>query len=346
MKNNVINDMSVWQGRVDREDGELGLRWHQKVTPFEHSNQDGIVLFGFACDEGVSRNKGRIGAYAAPKIIRRSLANLAWHHNKNVFDGGDVCCDDGDLEIAQQQLGENIEHALTNHNRVIVLGGGHEIAWGSFQGIARYLKKINQSGTTQKSPRIGIINFDAHFDLRNPPQPLNTEQSSPESSVQPIGSSGTPFHQIAQYCKANGWPFNYACLGLNRGSNTQALYKKAEDLGVLYFDDTEMTHANFSKIQSDLAKFIAQNDYLYLTIDIDVFPAAVAPGVSAPAVRGVSLEIIEPLILEILAAKNHQGNQKLLLADMAEFNPSFDIDNQTARLAARLAWMIAHGMKA
>ncbi|PQJ84686.1 formimidoylglutamase [Aliivibrio sifiae] len=327
MKTKPMIDMSVWQGRVDLEDGELGLRWHQKITPFEHSNKHGIVLFGFACDEGVLRNKGRIGAYSSPQIIRSSLANQAWHHSGDIFDGGDINCDDKDLERAQWSLGKNVENALSHQNQVIVFGGGHEVAWGSFQGIAHHLTK------TEALPRIGIINFDAHFDLRNPPH-------------QGVGSSGTPFHQIAQYCEANGWPFNYACLGLNRGSNTQALYQKADDLGVLYFDDTEMTHANFPGIQRGLSNFIDQNDYLYLTIDIDVFPASMAPGVSAPAVRGVSLDIIEPLICHILKAKNHQGNPKLLLADMAEFNPNFDIDNQTARLAARLAWTITHGMKA
>lgn len=343
MKNNTLIDMTSWTGRIDLEDGELGLRWHQKITAATSSSTDGIMLLGFACDEGVYRNKGRIGAYSAPQIIRRALANLAWHHNKAVFDGGDVCCDDAELEAAQHRLGNNVEHALANHNQVIVFGGGHEIAWGSFQGIARHLKNITESNQQKTPPRIGIINFDAHFDLRNPPQ---KEQLSEGSSEQQLGSSGTPFHQIAQYCKTNGWPFNYACLGLNRGSNTQALYKKADDLDVLYFDDTEMTHANFPLIQQGLSHFIDQNDYLYLTIDIDVFPASTAPGVSAPAVRGVSLEIIEPLICHILKAKNHHGKSKLLLADMAEFNPNFDIDNQTARLAARLAWTIAHGMKA
>lgn len=342
MKDNHTIDMSVWHGRVDSEDGELGLRWHQKITPLTHSSIHGITLLGFACDEGVSRNKGRVGAYFAPQAIRRALANLAWHHQGSVFDGGDVYCDDDNLELAQQQLGDSVEHALSNQQKIIVFGGGHEVAWGSFQGIARHLKSITESNHQKLPPRIGIINFDAHFDLRNPPQ---KEQLSEGSSEQQLGSSGTPFHQISQYCEKNGWPFNYACLGLNRGSNTQALYKKADVLGVLYFDDTEMTHANFPLIQQGLSHFIDQNDYLYLTIDIDVFPASVAPGVSAPAVRGVPLEIIEPLIFTILKAKNHQGNCKLLLADMAEFNPNFDIDNQTARLAARLAWTIAHGMK-
>ncbi len=341
MKTNPTIDMSAWQGRVDIEDGEFGLRWHQKITPLTNSSNNGITLLGFACDEGVSRNKGRVGAYFAPQAIRRALANLAWHHQGSIFDGGDVYCDDDNLELAQQQLGESVEHALSNQQKVIVFGGGHEVAWGSFQGLARHLKqKITPEN--DKLPRVGIINFDAHFDLRNPPE---INDNSINSSHQCSSSSGTPFHQIAEYCRSHHWPFNYACLGLNRSSNTQALYKKADTLGVLYFDDTEMTHANFPLIQRGLSNFIDQNDYLYLTIDIDVFPASVAPGVSAPAVRGVSLELIEPLICTILAAKSNQGTPKLLLADMAEFNPNFDIDNQTARLAARIAWTIAHGMK-
>ena len=39
----------------------------------------GVALVGFCSDEGVARNKGRIGARHAPDIIRRSLANMAWH---------------------------------------------------------------------------------------------------------------------------------------------------------------------------------------------------------------------------------------------------------------------------
>ena len=341
MKDNHTIDMSVWHGRVDSEDGELGLRWHQKITPLTHSSNDGITLIGFACDEGVSRNKGRVGAYFAPQAIRRALANLAWHHQGSVFDGGDVYCDDDNLELAQQQLGDSVEHALSNQQQVIVFGGGHEVAWGSFQGLARHLK---QKRTPEKDnpPRIGIINFDAHFDLRNPP----TSNDKPDQlSHQRIGSSGTPFHQIAQYCDTNDWPFSYACLGLNRSSNTQALYQKADELGVLYFDDTELTHSNLSHVNQVLTDFIANNDYLYLTIDIDVFPASVAPGVSAPAVRGVPFEIIESLIVDILSASTHKGRSKLRLAELAEYNPNFDIDNQTARLAARLAWTIARGMK-
>ncbi|MDX1300766.1 formimidoylglutamase [Photobacterium sp.] len=335
-------DMSAWQGRCDPEDGELGMRWHQKVLPADLANNEGIMLLGFACDEGVARNKGRTGAFDAPVAIRRALANLAWHHKEPVYDGGDICCNDGNVELAQYRLGEDVSRALRQRHKVIVFGGGHEVAWGTFQGIGNYLlqkqrvcEDMADQPVGQAAPRVGIINFDAHFDLRNPPAGPNAEQ----------GSSGTPFHQAARFCQRQNWPFKYTCLGLSRTSNTKALYEKADRLGVRYKDDTELTHHNLEHTLSELNAFIDGCDHLYLTIDLDVFPASVAPGVSAPAARGVPLEIVETLMNPILSAKNAQGDSKLLVADLAEYNPRFDIDNQTARLAARLAWTIARAIR-
>jgi formiminoglutamase len=59
------------------------------------------------------------------------------------------------------------------------------------------------------------------------------------------------------------------------------------------------------------------------------------PGVSAPAARGVSLEVIEPLV-DVICASG-----KLALFDIAELNPSLDIDQRSARVAARLVARVA-----
>ena len=40
MKNNTLIDMTNWTGRVDLEDGELGLRWHQKITAATSSSTE------------------------------------------------------------------------------------------------------------------------------------------------------------------------------------------------------------------------------------------------------------------------------------------------------------------
>jgi len=307
-----------WQGRDDKEDGELGKRVHHVVTHGAPTT-NGVSLVGFESDAGVARNKGRVGAAKAPNLIRQALANMAWHQESTIYDLGNIACHDDQLATAQQALADLITPAL-NHTPVVVLGGGHEVAWGSFLGLAQHLAQ-----TKATAPTVGIINLDAHFDLR--------AFESEHTGIQP--SSGTPFNQIAHYCAQRQWPFHYACLGVSRASNTQALFRRADELKVLYIEDDKLTPSHLAKHQAALEAFIAKSDVLYLTIDLDVFPAATAPGVSAPAATGVSLDNITPLLQQILS-----HSDKLKLADIAEYNPDYDIDQHTARLAARLCWEI------
>lgn len=303
------NSMGLWQGRIDPEPDSP--RWHQRIQALSMDSQPGVALLGFASDEGVRRNQGRVGAVNGPLAIRKALANLAWHRSDPAYDGGDVLCADGDLEGAQARLGRNVCALLDAGHLPVVLGGGHEVAFGSWQGIAEHL--------AGGMPRIGIINFDAHFDLRDPAH---------------ARSSGTPFAQIAEQCAARGWPFTYACLGVSRASNTRALFQRAAELNVLVREDREIREASLTAISAELQSFIASCDAIYLTIDIDVLPACEAPGVSAPAARGVPLALLEPLLETV------RDSGKLRLVDLAELNPEYDIDARTAKVAARLIHLL------
>ncbi|SNS27712.1 formimidoylglutamase [Pseudomonas segetis] len=305
------HSMQLWVGRTDPETDSP--RWHQRIQPLAPDVQPGVALIGFASDEGVRRNHGRVGAAAGPEAIRKALANLAWHRNGPAFDAGDVVCADDNLEAAQARLGANVAALLDAGHLPIVMGGGHEVAFGSWQGIAGHLAGV-------AAPRIGIINFDAHFDLRDPAF---------------VRSSGTPFAQIAEQCAQRNWPFRYACLGVSRASNTRALFQRAEALDVLVREDRQIRADSLDEIAADVQGFIDDCDAIYLTIDIDVLPACEAPGVSAPAARGVSLALLEPL-LELI-----RDSGKLRLADLAELNPSHDIDSRTARVAARLIHLLS-----
>ncbi|MCG9627016.1 formimidoylglutamase [Vibrio mediterranei] len=314
----------TWSGRDDLEDGEKRLRVHHVITQIHELMSDtcGAQLLGFETDEGVSRNKGRVGAKAAPDAIRGALSNLAWHSETKILDLGNSGSHNTSLEQNQSTTAEIITNALS-HGPVVVLGGGHEIAWPSFLGLSNYLRQ------SEPNPRIGIINFDAHFDLR--------EYQSETVPLKP--SSGTPFSQIADHCQSEQLAFEYLCIGISSTSNTQALFDKAQRLNVRYIEDTELLLTPHTPMLEELEQFIASVDYLYLTIDLDVFNAALAPGVSAPAAIGLSIEHFYPFFDAIL-----QHNNKLLMADIAEYNPTYDIDNRTAKLAARLCWQMLTAM--
>ncbi|MCR3846430.1 formimidoylglutamase, partial [Pseudomonas aeruginosa] len=48
-------DMSLWQGRIDSQEGADARRWHQWMRPYADDAEAASVLLGFASDEGVRR---------------------------------------------------------------------------------------------------------------------------------------------------------------------------------------------------------------------------------------------------------------------------------------------------
>ncbi|AJG20342.1 formimidoylglutamase [Cupriavidus basilensis] len=304
---------SIWRGRSDA--GELGdtRRLFHVVRAQGAERVPGApVLLGFCCDAGVLRNLGRPGAAGGPREIRRALAGIPAHGLAAFHDAGDVVCHDGDLETAQQALATAVAAELAQGAFPLVLGGGHEIAWGTWQGLRAHLDARGDHG------RVLVINLDAHFDLR---------------TGRP-GSSGTPFDQIAQACHERGQRFEYACLGVSRLGNTAALFAHAQALGVHYVEDVQMQERHLDARLAELQGLMDAVDHVYLTIDLDVLPAAVMPAVSAPAPYGVPLPVVE----EVVALVRASG--KLRVADLAEFNPLYDRDACGARAAARLAYRL------
>ncbi|MBU7441518.1 formimidoylglutamase [Paraburkholderia fungorum] len=330
-------DDKVWIGRSD--DGEPGdtRRIFNQVVAFGGApahevklhgalqvENDAPVIIGFGSDEGVRRNQGRTGAAHAPKELRRVLAGLpAKTAMATLADAGDVICDDGDLEGAQAELASAISDVLAAGARPLVFGGGHEVAWGTYSGLRLHQDRVAAASVTSMATSIAtrkllIVNFDAHFDLRQK-RPAN---------------SGTPFDQIANDCAERGVPFNYACFGISDLGNTASLFAHAEELGVHYVLDSDMQEPQLPQRLHELQQLLDAADDVYLTIDLDVLPAATAPGVSAPAALGVPLSVVEAMALRV------RTSGKLRAADIAEYNPSLDQDKRTARAAARLAYRL------
>ena len=305
----------TWRGRFDGDSAEH-RRWWQAVKPYHHgpaaashaeapaSPRRPAVILGFSSDAGVLRNKGRVGAATAPGAIRTALGPLAFHLPREVFDAGDVTVKDNALEGGQARAGLAVSEMLDAGNLTVLLGGGHETAFASYLGVAN-------SDAVRSGRRLGVLNLDAHFDLRDAPEP----------------SSGTPFLQMARAEEAAERTLNYAVVGISEPNNTRVLFKTADRLGVKYLLDEDCTAEATRQFVAD---FLDTVDVLYLTIDLDVLPAAVAPGVSAPAAFGVPLAVISAVCRQVAASG------KLLHADVAELNPKFDIDQRTAKVAARL----------
>lgn len=301
----------TWDGRVDAD--EKSKRIHQVVknVPIEDvqvSQFRDIGLVGFECDEGVRRNLGRIGAAEAPNYLRKWMGSLSYEGKKNIIDLGNIPCVDQELEYAQEQLGKHVAKLIEKNYTPIILGGGHETFYGHYLGVREAI------GDDKK---IGIINIDAHFDMRKDATP----------------SSGTMFRQIIE-ADSNA---DYLCVGIQTMGNTQELFDTAEHYDVAYVRKEEIHPIEHTLKKIDT--FASAYDFVLFTICTDVINQAYAPGVSAPAPFGIDPETLRKLTERVVKQSN------FLSIDVSEVNPSLDVANQTSRLMAYIIGEVMHNLQ-
>jgi formiminoglutamase len=313
----VSAEKLYWQGRKSNPD--VGIQyWHQKIEfkdlnnlEKESSCHQHFSILGYVCDEGVRRNRGRVGASEGPKAIRDRLAKLPVHfEEKYVSDYGDVICVDEDMEACQDLFALGIERILGLGHFPIAIGGGHDMALAHYMGIFNHLSGL-------KNKKIAIINFDAHFDLR---------------PVEGRANSGTPFNQVIEHACQNKIDLEYFVIGIQQQSNTKELFNISEQKHIHYAlnYDCESSKEELSALKERLEPILEKNDYIFVTVDLDGFSSAYAPGVSAPSPLGFTPFFVFKMMQYIM-----QSN-KLISFEIAELNPLLDRDMHTANLAAKL----------
>ncbi|WP_268036038.1 formimidoylglutamase [Algoriphagus sp. PAP.12] len=300
-------NQEIWTGRKTSEP-EYWYQFVQCISDFNFSSETGrkIGILGYPGEEGVKRNQGRPGAKEGPDLIRKFLAGTAFHLNDNsqILDYGDIVTSGNDLESTQQKISETVLDLLRNKHFPVLLGGGHDLAYAHGKGILQHLHP--------KGEKLGIINLDAHFDLR----PL----------VNGKGHSGSPFYQLYEEFPDQ---FRYLALGIQRAANPQSLFNTAKNVNANYLVMEQFRLQNWEYIEEQIIWFLDSVNKVYLTIDLDGFASAFAPGVSAPSPMGFNPQIAFK-VFELIAK-----SKKMISLDVVELNPRFDQDNATARLAAR-----------
>lgn len=302
----------LWQGRNDLPDEACffqKMRFLNLLNPINPNPIPTFALLGFQCDEGIKRNFGRVGASEGPVAIRKALAKIPISHEISCTDAGDIICNDDNLEAAQYALAQAAKRLIQANYIPIVLGGGHELAWGHFQGISDCFPIES----------LGILNFDAHFDMR----PITANQ----------GSSGTPFLQMAEFYESQQKKINYHCIGIQPSGNIALLFENAKKYQVDYVL-AEDVYLKPKIVESFIANIIKQHQFIYVSVCLDVFASFAAPGVSAPQPLGVTPWQIIPALRQLAASG------KVIAIDFAEMSPRYDIDNRTAKLAAVLIYEI------
>lgn len=303
-----VTSPSLWSGR----NAETIQYWHQAISCLSSTEiptgfpEKKIAFLGYQGEEGVRRNQGRTGTAQGPDQVRKIMGPMAYHlpESMRVFDLGNFRTEGNKMEETHKLLSHKVKNLFSQRVLPVLIGGGHDLAYAHGSAAIEHC--------LEKKEKLGILNLDAHFDLR----PL----------VEGKGHSGSPFHQLGEEFPHD---FHYLCLGIQRAANPPFLFDTAKKFKAEWMEIDDFTLDNWQEIAIVLDEFCSKVNKIYLSIDLDGFSSAYAPGVSAPSPLGFSPELAFK-VLDWIAKSG-----KLISMDIVELNPKYDLDNATARLAAR-----------
>lgn len=277
------------------------------------------TLVGFPDDQGIALNKGRTGAALGPDKIREHLYKLT--------PGSDGAlakirvCDVGNVSIlpnieeSHRRAAAALGAALAAGAVPISLGGGNDYAYAEADALCAHVPA---------KKKIGIINVDAHLDVRN----LN------------FGiTSGTPYYRVLRDHGRRIPRGAFVEFGTQPAKNAgdHAKFVREHGGSVLTLAQTRQpgVAANFKKVLRAAAK---KCHAVMVSLDMDAVRQADAPGVSAPSPDGLSAA-------ELLAIARVAGAEKrVAMFSIYEVSPPHDRDDQTARLAAQCVWEFLAGL--
>ncbi len=255
------------------------------------------VLFGIPEDIGIRANFGRPGAASAWDSAIKSIANI--QHNRfckgnqlfilgqlNVsaemkevehLDFNDID-DRSKLSQLVEKIDKDVSHIIFNIIKLgkipIIIGGGHNNAYGNIKGSA-----------LAKGKPINAINFDAHSDFR----------------ILEGRHSGNGF----SYAFEEGFLKKYFIFGLHENYTSKSvldIIKKIEDR-VRYntYDSVNIRKEKEFNQEMALASEFVSDDFFGIEIDLDSIPNIAC---SAMTLSGFSVEQLRQFISYFAKNKN------------------------------------------
>lgn len=260
---------------------------------------------------GVPLSKSSIspsGASEFPDYFRRSWHSFSTYNmdydldfsGMKVWDLGDVPMHGTDIGLCHQRIRE-ISATIHNQFRNTLIGG----IGGDHSTTAMLVKGMKK---IYPSKKIGILQFDTHFDLRDP------AENGP--------SNGTPMRQLIEAGIIEG--MHIYNIGLHGFYNTKDLNEYAKKKGVRYVPLRLARKQGIEHtVKACLENLANEVDLIYVTIDMDVLDMAYAPGVPAATPGGMRPE---ELLEGVFLAGSHP---KVKAFDIVCLDPLRDNKNQS-----------------
>lgn len=276
-------------GEVKFGEKMITIPKEENITDFIAICEAKYVILGIPEDVGIRANLGRSGAHSAWESAIQSIANI--QHNR--FCKGNSVLILGQVDVSQEmdlakkldqnnaddrkqlfkiveQIDKEVSHIIfsiiKSGKTPIIIGGGHNNAYGNIKGTA-----------LAKGKSINAINFDAHSDFR----------------ILEGRHSGNGF----SYAFDEGFLKKYFIFGLHESYTSKSVLDAIKNLNdrVRYntYDEIKLRHQKkFEEEMIHALEFI-KNDFFGLEIDLDAIPNIAS---SAMTLSGFSVEELRQFI--------------------------------------------------
>lgn len=289
----------IYIDNLEQGESFLGFNRSTDKTPF--------TVIGIPLDISSSFRSGCNEAPQRIRYVSKSL-ELCSIHTEIDFecigfeDIGNITLIPGDMINSLKRIEQISSNLVKNKNRIIfALGGEHTITLPLFKSIA--------SGETSC-----LVVFDAHADLRD--QHLGSRYNH-----------ATVIRRITE--ETHGRIILIGTRALSR-EEIEA-YRMLRNRITMF----KVQHENLSNnLMNYLSKEIELCKEIHISIDMDVFDPAYAPGVQTPEPMGLDPHTFLKMIPLI-------ANDKVRIIDVVEVAPTHDRSDITSFLAARIVIEIA-----
>lgn len=266
-----------------------------------------IVVWGVPMDFTASWRPGSRFAYETIKRVSHGLELYSPYFDRSLADvsfedAGEAELLWGDVGGSLQAIKDQAEAILKEGKKLISVGGDHLVSYPLIQATKDYY------------PKLAVIHFDAHTDLR-------------ESFLGSALSHATVLKMVADELGAS----SVAQIGIRSGEKEEFDWAKEN---THFFPDRDWDVVSAAK---EVAK-IFKGRPVYITLDIDVLDPAYAPGTGTPEPGGCTSKELFQALYHLLE------NLDIIGADIVEIAPDYDNSDRTVFMGAKIIREMLIGM--
>lgn len=265
------------------------------------------------CVLGVPLSKSSIsfsGAHLHPAAFRKLWANFTTYHwdfdidftKLRAVDFGDVAMHVTDILKCHQNIQETMQEITSAYPKTfpITVGGDHSITAPLVKGR----KAAN-------GKRIGIIQFDAHLDVRD------MQHGGP--------SNGTPIRNLVETETVRGE--DIVTIGIRNFANSRFYREYAEEKGIHVYSSHQVHSRGIESVVAETMELLEHCEEVYVTFDIDALDQSFVPGVPAIGPQGLKSD-------QLFASACTLGAwSKVAAMDMVCVDPSVDLRDISSRIS-------------